>query len=58
MPTVLTALIAFAAEHRRCGELDDGVDRMRDAGPAVASQIRSLSNASAELFQEQTPAEH
>jgi hypothetical protein len=26
MPDVLSALIAFVAEHRRCGELDGGVD--------------------------------
>jgi hypothetical protein len=43
MPAVLTALIAVVAEHRRCGELDDGVDRERiwlaTAGPA--SRIRS-----------------
>ncbi len=26
MPDVLGALIAFVAEHRRCGELDGGLD--------------------------------
>jgi hypothetical protein len=27
MPDVLTALDAFLQEHRRCGELDGGLDR-------------------------------
>jgi hypothetical protein len=26
MPDVLNALVAFVAEHQRCGELDGGVD--------------------------------
>jgi hypothetical protein len=26
MPEVLSALIAFVAEHRRCGDLDGGVE--------------------------------
>jgi hypothetical protein len=26
MPEVLTALVAFVAEHQRCGELDGGRD--------------------------------
>jgi hypothetical protein len=26
MPDVLAALVAFAAEHQRCGDLDGGVD--------------------------------
>jgi hypothetical protein len=29
MPELLTALIAFVAEHRRCGDLDGGVDARR-----------------------------
>ena len=30
MPELLTALDAFLQEHRRCGELDGGVDGERD----------------------------
>jgi hypothetical protein len=26
MPDVLNALVAFVAEHQRCGDLDDGKD--------------------------------
>jgi hypothetical protein len=26
MPDVLTALVAFVAEHQRCGDLDGGTD--------------------------------
>jgi hypothetical protein len=44
MPEQLAALDAFMQEHRRCGELDGGVDGERvwmacDCGPA--SHIRS-----------------
>jgi hypothetical protein len=29
MPDVLTARVAFVAEHQRCGDLDDGKDNGR-----------------------------
>ncbi len=29
MPDVLNALVAFVAEHQRCGELDGGTDDAR-----------------------------
>jgi hypothetical protein len=45
MPDVLNALVAFAAEHQRCGDLDGG----RDGGyiwltrtPAQRSSIRRV----------------
>jgi hypothetical protein len=47
MPDVLAALIAFVAEHRRCGELDGGVDDGRvwmacNCGGGIAHPIRPL----------------
>lgn len=45
MPAVLIALIAFVAEHRRCGELDGGVNGERvwiacDCGAGIAHPVR------------------
>jgi len=44
MPALLAALDAFVQEHRRCGELDGGVDGERvwmacDCGASVAQPI-------------------
>ncbi len=45
MPELLAALDAFLQEHRRCGELDGGVDRERvwlacDCGAGIAHPIK------------------
>ncbi len=36
MPDVLNALVAFVAEHQRCGDLDGGRDDGYVSAPAVA----------------------
>ena len=55
MPELIAALDAFVQEHRRCGELDGGVDDGRvwiacDCGGGIAHPVRP-----AELDQ---PGEH
>jgi hypothetical protein len=45
MPELLAALDAFLQEHRRCGELEAGVEEERvwmtcDCGAAIAHEIR------------------
>ena len=45
MPELLTALAAFMQEHRRCGELDGGVDGERvwmacDCGAGIAHPVK------------------
>jgi hypothetical protein len=45
MPELLAALDAFLQEHRRCGELDGGVDGERvgmacDCGAGIAHPIK------------------
>jgi hypothetical protein len=45
MPKLLAALDAFVQEHRRCGELDGGLDGGRvwivcDCGAAIAHPIK------------------
>jgi hypothetical protein len=45
MPELLAALDAFVLEHRRCGELDGGVDGERlwmacDCGAAIVGAVR------------------
>ncbi len=44
MPELLAALDAFVQEHRRCGELDGGVDSERvwmacDCGAAITHRV-------------------
>jgi hypothetical protein len=44
VPDLLAALDAFVQEHRRCGELDGGVDRERvwmacDCGAGIAQPV-------------------
>jgi hypothetical protein len=38
MPGTLAAIVAFVAEHQRCGELDGGVDD----GWLAAARLRTL----------------
>jgi hypothetical protein len=45
MPAILAALDAFLQEHRRCGDLDGGVDSERvwmtcDCGGGIAHPVR------------------
>ena len=47
MPDLLAALDAFMQEHRRCGELDGGVDGDRvwmvgDCGAGIAHPLAAL----------------
>jgi hypothetical protein len=48
MPDLLTALAAFLQEHRRCGELEGGVEGARvwmscDCGAVIAHRIPPAS---------------
>ncbi len=48
MPELLTALDAFLQEHRRCGELDGGVDGDRvwmscECGARIAHSIAEVA---------------
>jgi hypothetical protein len=52
MPGLLRALVAFVAEHRRCGELDGGVDGERvwmacDCGGEIVHPARDPSKVPA-----------
>jgi hypothetical protein len=47
MPRTLKALLAFVAEHRRCGELDGGVDGERvwmacDCGAVIVRDSKDV----------------
>jgi len=53
MPEVLTALVAFVAEHQRCGELDGGKDDGRvwivcSCGAQVVHPVNASPPAAAE----------
>lgn len=56
LASILAALVAFVAEHRRCGELDGGVDDGRvwmtcDCGGDIAHPVKP-----AEVDQSRGPA--
>jgi hypothetical protein len=51
MPELLAALDAFMQEHRRCGELDGGVDEERiwmacDCGAGIAHPVNPAAEKS------------